>query len=62
MYLLDTVQAAAVERKKLYSQLCKRIEREKQLTIIAQKMETKKLLLVKTDLCDLWPVYLTDVQ
>lgn len=43
----ESSAAASVERKKLYSQLCKRIEREKQLTIIAQKMETKKLLLDK---------------
>jgi U3 small nucleolar RNA-associated protein 11 len=43
----EAMLVAAVERKRLYDQLCKRIEREKQLTIIAQKMETKKILLDK---------------
>jgi len=43
----DSLVLAAVQRNRRYIQLSKRIEREKQLNIIAQKMETKKLLLDK---------------
>lgn len=42
-----TLAESAAEKSKLYAQLCKRIERERQLGIIAQKMETKKHLLDK---------------
>jgi len=46
--LSDTALAeSAVERNRLYTQLNKRIERERQLHIIAQKMETKKQLMDK---------------
>jgi len=45
----DTAIAeCTAEKARRYAQLSKRIEREKQLHIIAQKMETKKQLLDKT--------------
>jgi hypothetical protein len=47
--LLIYQQAAAVQRKQLYAQLCKRIERERQLAIIAQKLEVKRLLVVSNN-------------
>ncbi|XP_013398660.1 probable U3 small nucleolar RNA-associated protein 11 [Lingula anatina] len=43
----DTVQEFAEERKKKYKELSKRIERERHLHVIAQKMEMKKLLMDK---------------
>ncbi|KAK2192495.1 hypothetical protein NP493_29g05000 [Ridgeia piscesae] len=44
----ETLAEIASERGKRYKELAKRIEREKQLHIIAQKMEVKKQLMDKT--------------
>lgn len=41
-----SIQAAAVEKEKRYSELVKRIEREKQLAIIEEKLSLQKALLV----------------
>ncbi|XP_041352576.1 probable U3 small nucleolar RNA-associated protein 11 [Gigantopelta aegis] len=41
----DTVEQLGEERQKRYKELTKRIEREKQLKIIGEKMETKKHLM-----------------
>ena len=43
---MSQFQELANERKKKYKELKKRIEREKELHIIAQKMERKKQLTV----------------
>ena len=40
----NVFQRAAVERKKRYQELSNRIKREKQLTIIMEKMQMKKNL------------------
>lgn len=44
----ETLAEIAAERGRRYKELAKRIEREKQLHIIAQKMEVKKQLMDKT--------------
>jgi hypothetical protein len=46
MEFFISFQAAVVQRKQLYAQICKRIERERQLAVIAQKLEVKQLLIV----------------
>jgi len=43
----DTIEELGMQRQKKYEELSKRLEREKQLTIIAQKLEMKKNLLDK---------------
>ena len=48
---MSQFQELANERKKKYKELKKRIEREKELHIIAQKMERKKQLTVS------WTIY-----
>ena len=40
------LQEMAVERKRLYTELSRRIEREKQLKIVEEKLSVNKLLLV----------------
>ena len=42
------IQEMSNKRKKKYKELKKRIEREKELSIVAQKMERKKQLTVST--------------
>lgn len=44
----DTLSVLAVERAKSYKELERRIERERELNIASQKMETKKNLMDKT--------------
>ena len=39
---------------KKYEELEQRIEREKQLNIVAQKLEVKRHLLVSSYLCSVW--------
>ena len=51
---MSQFQELANERKKKYKELKKRIEREKELHIIAQKMERKKQLTVSWNILD-WP-------
>lgn len=43
-FLTQVIQEAKKVKRKTYKELAKRIEREKELTVVQQKMELKKAL------------------